>query len=204
MSSKPPKRLQGESALWYGRFCDYYLPMEPTERSVDAAYRKSLPPGRKQPVKASSGWYRASQRDSWIERAAAWDQTQRDQLLDDLVQERREDHRRRIEVLKATRARVLEALAALDVSEAKWSQILQGIVAINAELRKEYGAGSDSTPAEIPVASLRPSDLDGLTDEQLDAVEAAARILEGSPNSQNETKSKTSNLINFDPREAKG
>jgi hypothetical protein len=115
---------------------------------------------------------------------------------------RREDHRRRIEVLKATRARVLEALAALDVSEAKWSQIIQGVVAINGELRKEYGA--DSAPAEIPVASIRPSDLDGLTDEQLDAVEAAARILEDSTNSQNNTKSKSSNLINFGKKQATG
>ena len=202
MTSKPPERLEGESALWYGRFCDYYLPMEPTERSVDGAYRKSIVPGRKAGARASTPWYRAAQRSNWIERAAAWDQIQRDQLLDDLVQERREDHRRRIEVLKATRARVLEALAALDVSEAKWSQIIQGIVALNGELRKEYGA--DSAPAEIPVASIRPSDLDGLTDEQLDAVEAAARILEDSTNSQNNTKSKSSNLINFEKKQATG
>jgi hypothetical protein len=202
MTSKPPERLEGESALWYGRFCDYYLPMEPTERSVDGAYRKSIVPGRKAGARASTPWYRASQKYNWIERAAAWDQIQRDQLLDDLVQERREDHRRRIEVLKATRARVLEALAALDVSEAKWSQIIQGVVAINGELRKEYGA--DSAPAEIPVASIRPSDLDGLTDEQLDAVEAAARILEDSTNSQNNKKSKSSNLINFEKKQATG
>lgn len=200
--TKIPERMEGESALWYGRFCDYYLPMEATDRSVDAAFRRSLPPGRKQPRQPSSGWYRASQKYNWMDRAAVWDQSQRDQLLDDLVQERREDHRRRIEVLKATRARVLEALAALDVSEAKWSQIIQGVVAINGELRKEYGG--DSAPAEIPVASLRPSDLDGLTDEQLDAVEAAARIMEDSTKSQNNTKSKSSNLINFGPREAKG
>ena len=179
--SHPPRRAK-EPAKWYHNFIVYYLTIDQTSRTIEAAHKASAPPGSKVPRQASSAWYRAARKYDWRGRAEAFDAAHQQRVIEDLAAERSKDHRRRIETLHATRARVLEALAALQPEEAKWNQIINGIVAINSELRKEYGEpDTTAATASTPTPPIRASDLDHLTDKQLDAVEAASRILNESP-----------------------
>ena len=190
---KPPPKIKGEPVKWHHFFVACYLPQEPGRRTVDAAWRSSSATLKDAKKPASSAWYRAAKKYKWVERAEEWAKRHRQELIASLLAERTQDHRRRIDSLKAARARILEALVALEVEEAKWGQIIHGLIGVNAELRKEYAAAEeDEAPATLE-PSARASDLDNLTDDQLDAIERAAQIIES--NNIDMKHDKSSNLI---------
>ena len=177
---RPWHRMPKEPNTWYDRFVTYYLTMPATRRSIDAAYRQSSAKARKA-KQASGAWYRHAKAWQWMERAEAYDADQRAQLLKAIEEERLEDRRRRIDVMKAVRTRLVQALRELDPTEAGWSQVVHGAVAVNAELRKEYSDEPEarSPDSATPAGRHTAADLDDLTDDQLAAIEAAARIMEG-------------------------
>jgi len=180
MSRRPWHRRPKEPNTWYDRFVTYYLTTPATRRTVDAAYRQSSAKASRA-KQASGAWYRNSQRWQWAERAEAYDADQRDSLLRAIEEERLEDRRRRIDVMKAVRTRLVQALRELDPTEAGWSQVVHGAVAVNAELRKEYSDEPEarSPDSTTPTGRATAADLDDLTDDQLEAIEKAARIMAG-------------------------
>jgi hypothetical protein len=103
------------------------------------------------------------------------------QLLQAYEEERLEDRRRRIDVMRAVRTRLVQALERLDPGAATWAQVVHGTVAVNRELRKEYSdePGARSPDSTTPTGRPTAADLDDLTDDQLEAIEKAARIMEG-------------------------
>ena len=176
---RPWHRRPKEPNQWYDRFVTYYLTTPASRRSVDAAWRQGS--GSSSKAKQASGaWYRAAKKWQWQERAEAYDEDQRGLLLKAVEEERLEDRRRRIDVMKAVRARLVQALKALDPQDAGWSQVVHGAVAVNAELRKEYSDEPDTRAPDsaTPARRATAADLDDLTDDQLEAIERAARIME--------------------------
>ena len=181
VTTKTWLRRPKEPNQWYDRFFQYYLTTPATRRSVDAAWRQATGKSSKN-QQASGAWYRAAKRWDWQVRAEAYDEEGRRVQLKAIEQEKLEDRRRRIDVMKAARAKLVQALKELDPKDATWAQVVHGTVAVNNELRKEYSdepesrSPSSATPA---APDYRAVDLDKLTDDQLVAIERAAEIMEG-------------------------
>ena len=175
---KPWHRRPKEPNVWYDRFVNHYLTIPATRRSIDAAFRSAQAPTSKA-KQASGAWYRSAKAWSWIQRAEAYDADQRQKLLAAYEEERLEDRRRRLDVMKAARAKLVQALKSLDPTAAGWGQVVHGMVAVNSELRKEYNDEPDGRMQDMTPSRATAADLDDLTDEQLDLIEKAARLLEG-------------------------
>lgn len=144
-SNRPWDRQPGEPALWFGRFDTFYRPLGP-ERSLRAAYtawqaqRSGSQKAPKSPgISVSRSWRNAAEQWRWRVRAEAWDAAERERLRAEEEEERRKDREQRIKLLKAYRARLVQALQALKPENARWAEVTAGIRAVGEELRTEYG-----------------------------------------------------------------
>lgn len=123
----------------------------PTEqRSCVAVYRAEVAaraakgPSKPPPRSVPAAWKEAARRFQWQERVAAWDAHEMARRRREYEQERLADRHQRITLLRATRAKVAQALAHLDPEEASWRDVLRGVQVVVPELRKEY----DDEPAQ--------------------------------------------------------
>jgi len=178
MAKHPWSRQTGEPSVWYDRFHQLYLLVPATERSVSRAWRSAAVDRENKRV--SGAWEKRARDHRWADRAAAYDDHMRRRIQAAYEKERMDDRRRRIDVGRAVRTRLVQALKELDPTTAGWGQVVNGVVAINAELRKEYNDDPEArTDQATPAGRTTAADLDDLTDEELEAIEAAARIMAG-------------------------
>ncbi len=113
---KPWDRMDGEPALWFGRFDKYYRP-QGSERTLEGAYNLWLQAEGSKAQRSSrrpgKNWYIRTKAWRWKERAEAWDAEQRRKRL--LAEEREraammERHIRLAQVMQTVGGRRIQAL----------------------------------------------------------------------------------------------
>jgi hypothetical protein len=137
--AEPWDQQLGEPDGWYGRFFLYYH-LPPDERSMLKVYEKV---GRKRSRPGTPAhavphrWRVAKKHWRWVERAAAWDKAQRDQMRVEFEADRQAARVERIAVLKAGLERLEATIPKLVSSTASWNDITNAIRVICQEFRAE-------------------------------------------------------------------
>lgn len=134
-------RLPDEPSLWHHRLMTYTR--LGVDRTMLAAYREDR---RRRKVKDPDAvrcvpqpWTRAARRWDWKERAMLWDDAERLKITQREAQLREEDRTYRIQMLRAYRSRVIQAISTLEPSSATFKDVNAAIAMINREIRMEYG-----------------------------------------------------------------
>lgn len=108
---KPWHRQIGENNRWYSRFRDFFMVQGP-DRSLDEAFRlwqKSV--GRSSVRgKATTSWLKMAKQDNWRERAAQWDEEQRQKAFASVEDERTDMLKRHIQLGIAIQNAALQKL----------------------------------------------------------------------------------------------
>ncbi len=145
-------RREGEPARWYARFEAYRL--AGPSRSYLATYnaeRSKRSPGRPQAFRVPSSWRAAAQKWEWQARAEAWDAEAQACARASHEQDREEDHRLRLEILKAFRVKLVQALQKLDPASADWRDVSAGLLMVNREIRLEMGEDPDGIAGPLDI-----------------------------------------------------
>ena len=158
----PPSwaRQPGEPINWFRRFEAFRMM---PDRSVLGCYRQWLlaqaPPGDlarrgaiQRRVATPRSWREAARIWRWRQRAEDWDIAESQRIAREFEAERAEDRRRRLDVLRAYRAKLTQALAMLDPRDATWKVVTEGLAMVTKELRTEYeGAGFGTANLDVDI-----------------------------------------------------
>lgn len=135
--ASPWDRRPGEPGLWWGRFL-LYRDLGP-KRAIRETYQRDREArGRRRSEQISGAWYRAAVQWEWKKRADAWDVAERERLEEEREALRLEDRAARIEILKAARFKLVQALDKLKPEDASWTEVYSGLKMVNGELRAEH------------------------------------------------------------------
>lgn len=126
-----------EPQIWFERFEIYR--MLGAKRSMLKAENASRKAAQMRPTGQPSGsWKEAAEKWHWKARAQAWDDSETERRREEWEEERQGEKRERIQIWRAYRAKLLQALATIDIKEAKWYDITQGLKISMESLAGEY------------------------------------------------------------------
>lgn len=150
-SDRQPWDIQdNEPFIWFARFEQFRL-LGP-RRTMQALWN-SLPAPRG--INVSPHWTKSAREWNWYQRAAAWDL----QVLTDkrrqFSDEAEADKQTRIQIIKAARNKLVQALNTLDPTTAKFSEVFNALKIVMDELRNEY----DDQPTQRHKLSESEADL---------------------------------------------
>lgn len=104
-----PRRIQGEPAMWYRRFCAW-LRSGPPRSVLAVANAERAQSGRKKADEAPGSWDGKPDLYRWKERAAEWDLAEAERLNVELAEQREAWRKSEMEAARALQAKGLEGL----------------------------------------------------------------------------------------------
>ena len=124
--------------------------------------------GESPPTTSLSTLFAWSARFAWRERVQRFDDLEHEADLRELAEERVEERRRRIILLRALRVKVSNALTKIEVTDAKWGDVLAGVRLLTEQMRIEFH--DDVQQHSVVIQQSGDPGLSDVPDELLDAV----------------------------------
>lgn len=137
--AQPWDKLEGESELWYGRFEQYKLLGK--KRSVEVVWREEVrkATGSEPEAKSYPGHWRDHQSAfRWVERAEAWDASERQRRAEEHEEQRQQQRDFRRSLLIIAQQKAAEALQRLDPAMLATPEVFKVLKDLASESRAEF------------------------------------------------------------------
>jgi len=151
------EQLPDEPDMWFDRFTRYYLPLLPSVRTLSFAYRLfakdvvQTSPDKSPCPDLTGSWRDNARKWKWKQRAAAYDEHQRQYFYEHEAELRVKSRKQRIEALELFLKKCIEALQVLPPEKASYASLAQSMKTIARELRAEHGEIDRRTKVELDI-----------------------------------------------------